>query len=111
MKRFYAGTIGNLVAAAEAARHNRGALFTIAYGGKQPLLADLLRQIVMLLLVTERTCHPAAAGIKLLDGYSRHAAEKLLHRGSTEQRLLVAMAVNNNLTERRTEFAVEPALL
>ena len=104
------GAVGNLVPATETAGNDSGAFGAVANGRKQTLIANLHGHVVVLSLVAEGTGHSATAGVNLADRYAGDAIKHVLHGIGTKQRFLMAVAVNENLTEGGSEIALQIAL-
>src|SRR3954452_16670154 len=88
--------VADLLAARDAGGRDEGVRGGRAEGGEQPLLADLHRQVVVLCLEAERARHPAAAGVELGDLRPRDALEQRDGRRRARERLLVAVAVEED---------------
>src|SRR5437870_494837 len=68
----------------------------LANGGKQPLLADQARNLIMFFLITERAGHTAAAGVEVDYFGARNPAQQAQRRLHADQCALVAMTLNEN---------------
>jgi hypothetical protein len=111
MERFDIGAVGEVTAATETARHHRGSGLALLNGRKEAVSADLHGKLIVLFLVAEGTGHTAATGIHLRDGHTSHAAKQLPHGAGAAERFLMAMAVDENLAERRFKCTVQTALV
>src|SRR3954452_4564107 len=98
------GALPNAVADLLAARYSGGrhqrARRRLPQRRKQPLLADLHREVVVLGLEAERARHAAAAGVELADLGARDALEQRHGGRGAGQRLLVAVAVEEDRAAR-----------
>ena len=92
-----AGPVQDLLAAGGARRGDDGARTRLADGREQDHLADGHRGRIMLLLITERTCHTTTATGD--DRYFRiqQLTQYLSHHFNADDCLLVAMTVEENL--------------
>ncbi len=97
--------------ATESASYDGSSAGTAANGGKETLVADLHRKVVVLFFITEGAGHAATAGVDLLDGDSGDAIEKAFHGGGGKESFLMAVAVDEDAGEGGSEVAVELALL
>jgi len=101
VERPAARSLGDLLAATEAVGHDPYVLRRLAHGRQQHLFADFHRHVVVLPgFEAERAGHAAAARIDHLD-VKAEIAEDFLRIAQLEDRLLVAMPVDDRL-------AVEP---
>ena len=89
--------LGDLVAAGEAAGGDRGVRRRGAERGEEFFLGDLERKVVVLFFVAERTGHAATAGLEFANRRAGDAREERARRAAAEERLLVAMAVEENV--------------
>src|SRR4051812_32532362 len=98
------GALPNAVADLLAARYAGGryqrAGRRLAQRRKQTLLADLHREVVVLGLEAERARHAAAAGVELGHFGAGDALEQRNRGGGAGQRLLVAVAVEDDRPAR-----------
>ncbi len=111
MERANVGAVGDLMATTKSASNDSRAGRTAADGGEEAVLTNLHRNVVMLFFVSEGAGHTAAASVDLLDGCAGDAIEEALHSSAGEECLLMAVAVDENLVERRAEAAFQITLL
>src|SRR3954447_17674110 len=72
-----AGAVADLLPAAGAHGDDIDLVFQAADGRKEYALANCLGNVVVLSLVSERTCHTATAAVYLAGGGSRDRAQQL----------------------------------
>lgn len=68
--------------------------------GKQPLLANLPRNLVMLLLVTKRAGHAATASVQVYDFSARNAPHQTHQRLDADECALMTMRMNKYAASR-----------
>src|SRR5436190_18651309 len=100
MKRPATGGLGDLFAAAEAVGHDERIAGSVPYAGQQPLLADCLRDVVVVAFETERPRHTAAAGVEnlIVESHTIEYAPVGVH---AEDRLVMTVAVDKRFTLKR----------
>ncbi len=99
MNGLYINSVGELMAAAETARHNRRTGLAVPNSRKEAVLADLHGKLIVLLFMAKGTGHTTASGIDFGHRDSRHAVEQALIK-------LVYLAVEGDArkwTMRHTE--------
>ena len=98
--RLNAGVMIYLGSAAEA-RHDNLGLTVVSYGGKQPLLADSFRQVMVFDFVAKRAGHPTATGFDLDRAVPERSAEQRHGVLGTDKCLLMAVAVVRDVSGLR----------
>ena len=92
----HATEVANLMPAGSTWRDQYCARVFLSGCGKEPAVADVIGDFVMLAEVTKSTCHAAAPGIKIHDRRIRDARQQRLRRSEQSHCLLVAMPMKKD---------------
>src|SRR5438552_3166581 len=98
MKRRNTGEVGDLVPAGKSGGHDQTTGGALSNGRQESPFADRPRNVVVLVLVSERAGHPATAAVEIGDGVPRDLRQEAHGRSRADQRLLMAMGVQQNLS-------------
>ena len=97
MQRPDAGEVVDLVTARRSGGDEDAFGPEFARGGQEASLADLAGDVEVLPRVAERTGHAAATGVEIGDAGARNPVEERLRGRYQAERLLVAVAVQEDL--------------
>src|SRR5215470_9270943 len=91
-----AGEVVDLMAARRAGGDDDGVSLLASYRWKEFAFTDGTRHLVMVVCVSERSRHAAAAGVDVDDGDAGNARQHRFGGREESHRLLVAVAVEQN---------------